>query len=60
MQTTTREDFTAANKFNTSEAAEVNVQTHVSACEICGTNCGFPVNKIPPMLHTQKVIMATK
>ena len=39
-------------------AAEANVPTHVSACEICGeiwqwtkfssTNFGLPVNKIPP------------
>jgi hypothetical protein len=62
MQTTAIEDFTAAHKFNALEAAEANVQTHVSAYEICdeiwqwnkfsSTNFGFPVNKIPPMLQT--------
>jgi hypothetical protein len=58
MWTTTIEHLTAAHKFN----AEANVQTHVSASEICGeiwqwtkfssTNFGLPVNKILPMLHT--------
>jgi epoxyqueuosine reductase QueG len=62
MWTSAIEDFTAAHKFNALEAAEANVQTHVSVCEICSeiwqwtkffsTNFGFPVNKISPMLHT--------
>jgi epoxyqueuosine reductase QueG len=62
MCTTTIEDFTAAHQFNALQAAEANVQTHVSVCEICGeiwqwtkfssTNFGLPVSKIPPMLHT--------
>jgi len=62
MWTTATEDFTAAHKFNALEAAAANIQTHVSACEICdeiwqwtkfsSINFDFPVNKIPPMLHT--------
>ena len=56
MWTTAIQDFTAAHKFNALEGADG------SACEICdeiwqwtkfsSTNFGFPVNKIPPMLHT--------